>query len=379
MSAKRNQIEELSRKDGVGMAETYHVSMEQIRNVAYKTLVSFGFSEADAKYGAEVLYESDIRGVDSHGVARLEFYENMIKKGMINKDAELKIISETPATAYIDAEYGLGIVQAPKAMDIAIEKAKDCGVGLVSVTHGGHFGIAGYYALKAARQDMIGFTFANSAPVMAAFGGAGTVLGNSPFSIAFPKGNDGRESTMIDAACSMVAYGKIQMQDRKGEPLPKGWAVDEDGVDTTDPGDVLERNGSLLPFGGAKGYCLGVMLEMLAAVLPGSATGIDVGWTKTEGIKENLGYFFLAIDAKQFRPLEDVKDDIKYYNDKLKNTKPATGGSEVFLPGELEFKSAQKRKDEGLDLNINVCKDLLRLAIEYGRLPQDATIEDVFK
>lgn len=360
------------------MNEPIHVSVEQLYKIAFDTLMSFGFNEEESRHGAEVLFASDLRGVDSHGVARLEFYDTMISKGMINKNAKLQVISETAAAAYLDAENGLGIVMAPQAMDKCIEKAKQAGIGMVSVKNGGHFGIAGYYALKAAKQGMIGITFANSAAVMTAFGGRGTVLGNSPVSIAFPKGADGIDPVMLDMACSEVAYGKIQIAERKGEKLPPGWAVDEFGLQTDDPQDVLARPGSLLPFGGPKGYCLAVLLEMMAAVLPGANTGVDVGWIKTEGMKENLGYMFIAIDVNQIRPIKEVEKDIEYYTTKLKNTEPAKGRSEVFLPGEIEHMNMKKRMQEGFDLNYNVAKDLLMLAKKYNRLDKDATIEDLF-
>jgi LDH2 family malate/lactate/ureidoglycolate dehydrogenase len=185
---------------------------------------------------------------------------------------------------------------------------------------------------------------------------------------------------MIDAACSTVAGGKIEIQIRKGEPLPLGWAVDKDGNDTTDPMPLVRGEGALLPFGGVKGYCLNTMFEMLAAVLPGAATGVDVGYPAVnKHPHENIGYFFLAIDPARFRPLEDLKKDIGYYNDKLKSTSPKEGVAEVFLPGEIEFGNVKKREVDGVDLNINVVKDLLRIGIEYGRLPEDATIDDVFK
>ena len=267
---------------------------------------------------------------------------------------------------------------APQAMDKCIEKARQAGIGMVSVKNGGHFGIAGYYAQKASDQGLIGICFANSAPVMAAFKGRGTVLGNSPLSISFPKGADGRDNVMLDMACSNVAYGKIQIADRKGEKLPPGWGVDEFGVETDDPQDLISRPGSLLPFGGAKGYCLAVLLEMMAAVLPGSNTGVDVGWVKTEGMKENLGYMFIAIDVNQIRPLKEVEKDIEYYTTKLKNTQPAKGSAEVFLPGEIEHKNVKKRIQEGFDLNLNVANDLLMLAKKYNRLSKDATIDDLF-
>lgn len=360
------------------MSEPIHVSVEQLYQIAFDTLISFGFNEEESRHGAEVLFASDVRGVDSHGVARLEFYDTMISKGMINKNAKLQVIAETAAAAYLDAQNGLGIVMAPQAMDKCIEKAKQAGIGMVSVKNGGHFGIAGYYAQKAAEQGMIGITFANSAPVMTAFGGRGTVLGNSPVSISFPKGADGKDNVMLDMACSEVAYGKIQIADRKGEKLPQGWAVDEFGLHTVDPQDVLSRPGSLLPFGGPKGYCLAVLLEMMAAVLPGANTGVDVGWIKTDGMKENLGYMFIAIDVNQIRPLKEVEKDIEYYTTKLKNTEPAKGKSEVFLPGEIEHMNMKKRMQEGFNLNYNVAKDLLMLAKKYNRLDKDATIEDLF-
>ncbi len=140
----------------------------------------------------------------------------------------------------------------------------------------------------------------------------------------------------------------------------------------------MSRPGSLLPFGAAKGYCLSVLLEMMAAVLPGANTGVDVGWIKTEGMKENLGYMFIAIDVGQIRPLKEVEKDIEYYTTKLKNTEPAKGKSEVFLPGEIEHMNMKKRMQEGFNLNYNVAKDLLMLAKKYNRLDKDATIEDLF-
>jgi L-2-hydroxycarboxylate dehydrogenase (NAD+) len=358
------------------MADSVHYSIEQLWQIAYDTLIMFGLSEDDAKIGADVLNAADIRGIDSHGVARLEWYAPLISEKAVDPKAELTLLNETPATAYLDANYGLGIVQAPKAMDIAIEKAKKCGVGLASVVHAGHFGIAGYYALKAAEQGMIGFAAANAIPCVTPYGGVGKVLGNSPFSIAFPEGDDGRKSTMFDGACSTVAVGKVQEQLRKKEKLPEGWAIDKDGKPITEPIQVLQPDGGLTPFGGVKGYCIDVMIEMMSAVLPGSSTGADVGGFMTRGVKEDIGYFFLAVDAGQFRPMEDIRTDIAYYNDKLKATRPATGVSEVFLPGELEFKTAARRITEGVDVKMAVIKDLLRISRQFGRLPKEADADD---
>lgn len=361
------------------MSDKVKVTREQLEKLGYDTLLSFGLSESDAKQGSETLNASDVRGVDTHGVARLLMYDNFIENEMVNTDAKLTIVKESESTLCLDANHGLGIVMAPKAVEMCIEKAKKSGACVASVKNSGHFGIAGYYAEKMAKEGMIGIAMSNSIPIVAPFGGRGRVLGNSPFSIAFPAGNKYTDPIMLDMACSQVALGKLEMAIRAGREIPKGWAVDEKGLHTSDPQVGFDK-GALLPFGGPKGYCLAVLIEMMSSVLPGGGYGEDVHfYTAEKGQKENISHTFIAIDVSKFRPLEDIREDVDKYADRLKSTEPAEGVDEVFLPGEIEANNYHKRIAKDFEISPVVLEEILAIAIRKGRLGEDATIEDLLK
>lgn len=355
------------------------VTREQLEKLGYDTMLALGFSESDAKYASKSLNAADVRGVDTHGVARLLMYDKLIQNEQVNKNAKMKILNETESTLYLDADHGLGIIMAPQAVEMCIEKAKKSGACVTSVKNSGHFGIAGYYAEQMAKNGMIGIAMSNSIAIVAPFGGRGRVLGNSPFSIAFPAGNEYTDPIMLDMASSQVALGKLEMAIRAGKEIPKGWAVDEKGIDTTDPKVGFEK-GALLPFGGPKGYCLDVLIEMMSTVLPDSGYGEDVHfYTAEKGLKENMGHTFIAIDVSKFRPLEDIRKDVDKYADRLKNVEPAEGVEEVFLPGEIEARNYHKRIAKNFEINHVVLEEILAITIRTGRLGADATIEDLLK
>lgn len=353
-----------------------HVTVEQLHKVAYDTLVSLGVPEDLAKRGAKTLSAADSRGVDSHGVTRLSFYEKSIKKGENNADPNIRIIKETPVSAVFDTDYGIGIATADMVMDKAIDLAKKSGVGIATAINGHHFGIAGHYAMKAAEQGLIGFACAPSFPLVAPTGGKEKVLGNSPNSMAFPAGHT-TPPMMLDMASTMVSGGKVEMFFRRGEKIPNGWILDRDGKDSADPGDFNDLisgiQGSLLPMAGPKGYCIIVMIELLSSILSGAKTGQDL-----IGGGKGLGFYMMAIDPEIIRPLDELKKDLDDYYTKIKNSAKKEGVEEIYLPGEIEYNNSKRLIENGIELNDVVAQDLLDLAIRYGRLPADAVIADLF-
>jgi LDH2 family malate/lactate/ureidoglycolate dehydrogenase len=358
---------------GFNMGE-YHIYPREIQSIVTKVFRKIGVNSDDAVYAGKVLAESDARGVDSHGIARLSLYYNYANNGMINKNAQFELLKETDTTAYLDAQAGFGVVMGPKANEIAIQKAKEFGIGMVGVKNTGHFGIAGYYSLEAAKQGLIGLTIATSGPAMVPFGGSEKILGNSPWSIAFPPGNKYKDPIMLDMACSQVAWGKLEVLSRTNSPVPDGWAVNKDGLPEHDPNKVY----ALLPFGGPKGYCIAVMWEMMTTVLLGGphATGQGSPFIHKN---EEVTHTFLVIDPEKFRPLDDIRESIDSYADMIKNSAPAVGQTEVFLPGEIEWKNYHKRVNEGFELNPVVADTVMDICKGYNLLDEQATFEDLRK
>lgn len=358
------------------MNKTINVSARKLYEIAFELLKAFGVPEELAKRGANTLNAADVRGVDSHGVARLKFYDRCIEKGEVKVNPNITIIKETPNSVVFDCDYGLGIITADIVMDKAIELAKSNGVGIATGINGHHFGIAGHYALKAAKHDLIGFACSPSLPLVAPTGGKKKMLGNSPHSLAFPAGFE-TPGIMMDMAATIVAGGKIQMALRKGEKVPLGWILDKDGNDTQEPTDFEDENGvihgSLVPMAGAKGYCIIVMIELLSAILSGAKTGPNL-----IGGGAGLGYFMMAINPEIIRPIGELKRDLDDYYHMIKNSERKEGVSEIFLPGEIEHKNTQKRLAEGIDLNEAVANELLTLMKKYNIISATARLSDLF-
>lgn len=256
---------------------------------------------------ANLLIDADYRGHFSHGMNRLEMYLNDINKNPHMSSVKPKIIQETVATAWVDGNNGLGAVIGNFCMDLAIEKAKNVGVGWVSVKRSNHYGIAGYYTIRAEKQGMIGISMTNTSPFMSPTRSSSAALGTNPISVAVPGNNN--DSFVLDMATTAVAVGKIEIQRRKCEPCPVGWAQDTDGKPTTDA-NVAFSAGCLMPLGGSeltsgyKGYGLGTMVEMLCGVLAGANYATNVRKWSLEGSDDeaNLGQLFVAINPNCFCP-----------------------------------------------------------------------------
>jgi LDH2 family malate/lactate/ureidoglycolate dehydrogenase len=340
---------------------------EQLRGFCAGVFRSLGVPEADAATAADVLSCADRRGIDSHGVARLAGYVEMLAAGRINPRASPRVVRETASTATLDGDNGLGLVIGPRANALAMEKAAAAGTGWVAVCHTNHYGIAGYYPLQALERDMIGWSMTNASKGVAPLWGALPMLGTNPIAIAFP----GLEEPpiVLDMATSAVAYGKIEIAQRKGERIPEGWAIDREGRPTTDPGAMIAR-GALLPLGvdrehgGHKGYGLALAVDVLSAVLSGANWGpftppfVLREEAPTRSVGKGIGHFFGAMRIDAFRDPWEFKAQIDDLVRTLRATPAAPGTPGPLIPGDPEREAERERAHTGIPLLPAVVDEL---------------------
>lgn len=349
--------------------------IETLHEFSKQVFMYFGVPEKDAIQAADVLAAADRRGIDTHGVARLHTYFDMLTMKRINPTPKIKIVRESPSTATVDGDNGLGLVVGPQANRIAIQKAKEVGTGWVSIRHTNHFGIAGYYVLEALQQDLIGWAMTNTTKLVAPLWGAERMLGTNPISIAFP----GREEPpiVIDMATTGAAYGKIEMARRKGELIPEGWAIDKNGYMSRDPNEMYE-GGALSPLGatrergGHKGYCLALMVDVLCSVLSGANWG---PWAPPFALRQEIpkrsvgkgiGHFFGAMKISAFIDLDEFKRQIDDFIRTLRKTRPAPNTNGPLIPGDPEREAENIRLKEGVPLIMPVVEELLDISAKTG-------------
>jgi L-2-hydroxycarboxylate dehydrogenase (NAD+) len=354
---------------------TYVFAAEYLKNFSAAVFMHFGISAGDAAQAADVLATSDLRGIDSHGVARLHTYFEMLELGRINPSPNIRIVREKHSVATIDGDNGLGLVVAPKANGIAMDKAEQHGSGWVSVCNTNHFGIAGYYPLQALKRDLIGWAMTNTTKLVAPLWGAERMLGTNPIAIAFPGYEE--PPIVIDMATSAVAYGKIEIALRKNESVPKGWIVDRDGRDTTNPQEMID-GGAQLPLGsdremgGHKGYGLASMVDILCCVLSGANWGpFAPPFALRQEIPERsvgkgIGHFFGAMQIDGFIDKDEFKKQIDEWIRVFRNTKPAPGTRGPLIPGDPEREAEALRIKEGIPLLKPVVDDLLDISKKTG-------------
>jgi len=334
-----------------------------------------GLRDADAHITAAVLVASDVRGISSHGVARLDYYVAMIEAGTIDARAELSVIRESATTAVLDACNGLGQPVGVRAMTMAIEKATAHDVGIVTVRHSNHYGIAGYYAMMALADDMIGVSFTNTHPAVAPTGGRLAAIGTNPIAVAIP--TTGSIPFVLDMATSVVPRGRIEVAARRDESLPQGWALDTRGVDTNNPMKALA--GALLPLGGPtvtsgyKGYGLAVAIELLSAVLSGSLYGPLIAPMWDTAGPSDLGQFFMAINVAAFDEPVAFKERASDLLQRIKRTPLAEGVIEILVAGEKEQRATTRAQQQGVHLDAKVVATLKQLGARYGVSPPFAT------
>ena len=357
------------------VSETKLYPPEALFDFTVRVFRHFDVPEADARISATVLHSADLRGIDSHGVARLHSYFDMLRLGRINPKADVSIVRETASTATVDGDNGLGLVVGPKANAIAMEKALAAGSGWVSVRNSNHYGIAGWYVLQALERDLIGWAMTNTAALVAPLWGAERRLGTNPIAIAFP--GEREPPIVIDMATCAVAYGKVEIARRAGKSIPTGWAIDRNGSSTTDPNALID-GGALLPLGsdrdrgGHKGYGLAVMVDVLSAVLSGANWGPFAPpfalqqEIPTRSVGRGIGHFFGALRIDAFIETAEFKRQIDELVRTLRGTRPAPGTRGPLIPGDPEREAEAIRCREGIPLVPAVVEELRDISRQSG-------------
>lgn len=331
-------------------------------------------SDAHAVLAANALLSADLRGIDSHGIARLSGYVRLWEVKRVNATPAIQIVHETPSTAVLDGDQGLGLVVAQEAMKIAIAKAEKVGTGWVSVQNSNHFGIAGYHAMLALEHNMIGVAMTNASPLVAPTFSIDKMLGTNPIAVAAPAGS--QPPFVADLATTTAANGKLEILQRKNEETPAGWVQDQSGHSTTDA-HILKKGGALLPLGSDrehgshKGYALGAMVDLFSALLSGANYA---PWVPpfpayvpmpTHQPGKGIGHFIGAMRIDAFRPADEFKKDMDHWIEGFRNARPMEGHSQVLVPGDPERIAEQERLQDGISLHEEVVKDLHELGARF--------------
>ena len=340
---------------------------DKVREFTNEVFLKMGCPAAEACLATKVLVAADLRGIDSHGVARLIGYVRLWDAGRINPTPNIRIVHETPSTAVIDGDAGLGLVVAPKAMETAIDKASAVGTGWVSVKNSNHYGIAGYHAMMALEHDMIGMSMTNASPLVSPTFATERMLGTNPIAVAIPAAK--QPPFVADFATTTAANGKLEILQRKGEEAPLGWIQDAAGNPSTNP-EELKQGGALLPLGGDrvhsshKGYCLGSIVDIFSAVLSGANFGpwappfVSFLPMPEDPVGEGLGHFLGAMRIDGFRPAAEFKQNMDVWIERFRAAETTTEAPAVLIPGDPEREIEAKRRVNGIPLNEKVVQDL---------------------
>jgi L-2-hydroxycarboxylate dehydrogenase (NAD+) len=334
-----------------------------------------GCPENQAKLATEVLLKADLRGIDSHGIARLSGYVRLWEKKRVNSSPSIKIVHESPSTAVVDGDSGLGLVVAPKAMEIAISKARQAGTGWVAVKNSNHFGIAGYHAMMALSHDMIGMAMTNASPLVAPTFSIERLLGTNPIAVAIPALT--QPPFVADFATTTAANGKLEILQRKNQRAPLGWIQTKDGLPSTDPNEG-KSGGALIPLGSDrehgshKGFCLGSWVDIFSAVLSGANYG---PWVPpfvafldppSDPVGDGIGHFLGAMRIDAFRPAEEFKRHMDNWITRFRSAKTIEGEERVIIPGDPERELNEQRLRSGIPLNPKVVEDLKALGARFS-------------
>lgn len=357
--------------------EIVYIPVKKLYQFMLTVFQRSGVSEEDAAMCADVLIKSDLRGIESHGVGRLRMYYDRLKSGLIEKQTKLSIVRESPTTAVIDGNHGIGMVVATKAMQLAISKAKELGMGAVAVRNSTHFGIDGFYPLMAVQQNMIGMSFTNARPCVSPTHGTQPTLGTNP--IAFGAPTDEECPFLYDGATSITQRGKIEVLARAEKPVPTGWVIDKNNAPMTNADEILDQilldNAALLPLGGSseltgghKGYCLSTIVEILSSALQSGAflfqlSGLD---ENNDPTRFRVGHFFMVMNIENFLPVDEFKKNIGDLLRTLRSTRKAPGEARIYTAGEKEFEMEKIVTNQGVPVNANLRKDLLYLQQELN-------------
>ncbi len=366
------------------MTEEKRVAVEDLRKFVEAVFSRLGVAAEEARICADVLLAADLRGIASHGVSRLLLYVNRIKNGTLAPVTRLSVVREGPTTAVLDAQNGLGMVAGYRAMELAIRKARAFGLGAVVVRNSSHYGIAGYYALMAANEGMIGMSFTNARPSVAPTFGVEPMLGTNPVAFACP--TDEPFPFYFDAATSVSQRGKIEVLARVGEPTPVGWVIDREGKPATDSRAILaglpKDLYAFLPLGGAgeelgghKGYGLATLVEILCSALSGGPFLKELSDQDEQGRPKpsRLGHFFLALDIQRFLPLAEFKRLAGEILRALRASAKAPGAERIYTAGEKAYLREQEIRANGVPVDPPLWQAMGKLAGELGIHPHPFT------
>lgn len=347
---------------------------EALKDFALTVFKKIGCPDDHAQLATEVLLRADLRGIDSHGIARLSGYVRLWEKKRVNSSPNVKVVHESPSTAVVDGDGGLGLVVAPKAMAIAIQKATVAGTGWVAVRNSNHFGIAGYHAMMALEHDMIGIAMTNASPLVAPTFSVERLLGTNPIAVAIPALT--QPAYVADFATTTAANGKLEILQRKNQAAPVGWVQTKTGASSTDPNET-KNGGALIPLGSDrehgshKGYCLGSWVDIFSAVLSGANYG---PWVPpfvafldppTDPVGQGIGHFFGAMRIDAFRPADEFKKHMDIWISRFRSAKTVEGQERVFIPGDPERELNAERLKNGIPLNPKVVEDLNELGAKF--------------
>ncbi|CAM3553903.1 Putative oxidoreductase YjmC [Bordetella sputigena] len=338
---------------------------------------AWGMSEADAGITADVLVDADLKGIDSHGISMLIFYDQIFRAGQMRMDAQPRIVRQTASTALIDGAAAMGHPTARMAMELAIRKCQAADIGAVSVFNSQHFGAAGYYAEMAARQGLIAMVSCSTRlATVVPTRGVEPMLGTNPFAFATPAGR--HEPVILDMATSVVASNKVKVYALQGKPLPPGWALAPDGTPLTDSALAYrllfdKQGGGLAPLGGHgtelgghKGYGLSLFAQLLGSTLGGGSFSPIRNRDQRPGEPDNIGHFFLVLNPAAFRPLDDYTQDVDAVIDALTQSRPADPALPVLVPGDPERATHAQRARAGIPLPATLMERLREIADSAG-------------
>ena len=347
----------------------------QLWKFAFDTFIKINCPDKEARLASDVLLSADLRGIDSHGLARLSGYVRLWEAKRVNSNPQIKVVHETPSTAVVDGDRGLGLVVAPRAMEIAIEKAKQVGTGWVAVKNSNHFGIAGYHSMIALKHDMIGISMTNASPLVAPTFSVERLLGTNPICVAIPAGQ--QPPFVADFATTTAANGKLEILQRKNKDAPLGWIQNKQGLPSTNPNE-LKEGGALIPLGSDyehgshKGFCLGAWVDIFSAVLSGANYGpwvppfVSFLAPTADPVGEGIGHFFGAMRVDAFRPADEFKNHMDNWIARFREAKVIEGYERLVIPGDPERASEYARKKNGIPLNEKVVEDLKILSAKLS-------------
>jgi L-2-hydroxycarboxylate dehydrogenase (NAD+) len=340
-----------------------------------QVFIRMGCSSTDADKISAVFLAAELRGLPSHGMIRIKDYFQLWKAGRINVKPDVRIVHETPGTAVVDGDGAVGMVAATRSMEIAMEKAVKVGTGWVSTRNSNHYGIAGYYAMMALKNDMIGLSMTNANPLVAPTFSVSPMLGTNPIAVAIPAGS--QPPFVADFATTPIARGKLAVAEKKGEKVPLGFVQDKDGIPTDDPA-ILKAGGSMLTLGGDyihgshKGFCLSAIVDIFSAVFSGANFGPFVPPSVAylpvldKKVGEGTGHFFGAMRIDAFQEAASFKASMDEWIVTFRNARPADGHDKVIIPGDPEREKEMKIRAEGISVLPAIAREMKEIADELG-------------